>query len=159
MSNSAKTTGLLTSQRHVVLILGLAVATLRPGRARLVLIGAVFAATNPTSLGTVDVHVLWVLLALPRVGPILAVHIVVLTAHLTLFTGNWAVHQHPGRVLATLVVLRPSGTVLVLVDTLWLHPGLRCGGGRLCAGRSTATAGLGITSALVECVELPNICI
>ena len=109
-----------------------------------------------SDLGTVDVHVLRVLVALPHVGPVLAVDMAVLTLDSTLVTGHGTVDQHPAGVLLALVQAGPGGTVLVGVLTARLHPGLA--GGLGCWLHSDGPASyLGFAGTLVEGVDLPDI--
>ena len=75
-----------------------------------------------------------------------------------LVTRHRAVGQHPARVLLALVDAGPVGAVLVAVHAAGLHPGLgsgRLGGGGGCG----ATADLGIAPALVQGVDLADVCV
>ena len=109
-----------------------------------------------SDLGAVDVHVARVLVALPHVGPVLAVDVSILTLDSTLVTGHGTVDQHPAGVLLTLVQAGPGSAVLVCVLTARLHPGLA--GGLGCGLHSDrATTYLGFTGTLVQGVDLPDI--
>ena len=107
-------------------------------------------------LGTVDVHVPRVVVALPHVSPVLAVNMTVLALDPALVTGHRAVDQHPAGVLLALLQTGPGGAVLVAVLAARLHPRLA---GRLHGGLRSDRAGayLGFAGALVESVDLPDV--
>ena len=110
-----------------------------------------------SDLGTVDVHISRVLVALPHVRPVLTVNMSVLTLDPALVAGHWAVDQHPAGVLLALVQAGPGSAVLVGVLAARLYPGLA--GGRLhCGLRSDgASSYLGLPGAPVESVDLPDV--
>merc|ERR1712203_274814 len=86
----AKLAGSLASELHIVCVLArLAVALARPLSAALVLILATSAAFL-ARLRAVDVHVVWVLLALAQLCPVLAVDVVIVPFVLALIAGNRA---------------------------------------------------------------------
>ena len=112
---------------------------------------------HPNSdLGTVDVHVPGVVVALPHIRPVLTVHVSVLALEPALVTGHRAVHQHPAGVLLALVQAGPGGAVLVGVLAARLHPGLagwlRCG-----LHSDGASTYLGFPGTFVQSVDLPDI--
>ena len=101
-----------------------------------------------SNLGTVDVHVARVLVALPQVRPVLTVNMSVLTLDPALVAGHRAVDQHPAGVLLALLQAGPGGAGLVGVLAARLHCGLRSDG---------ASSYLGLPGAPVESVDLPDV--
>ena len=84
--------------------------------------------------------------------------VVVHTLVPALVTRHRAVCQHPARVLLALVNAGPVGAVLVAVHAAGLHPGLGRGG--LGGGGSDrAAAYLGVALALIQRVDLPDVCV
>ena len=75
-----------------------------------------------------------------------------------LVTRHRAVGQHPARVLLALVDAGPVGAVLVAVHAAGLHPGLGSGG-LGCGGGSGAASHLRVAPALVQGVDLTDVCV